>query len=160
MGIFGREPEGKPPEAPPPAARAVSAAAPDKEKDKDKTSSPAAALAKPGTCVIGAKTIIKGEISGDEDVVVDGTVEGQIHITRDLRVGGAGVVKATVEAQSIIVSGELIGDCQATARVEIQSTGRLTGNIRAPKIVIAEGALFRGNSDMSARKDDKKVSSL
>jgi cytoskeletal protein CcmA (bactofilin family) len=65
-----------------------------------------------------------------------------------------------VEAQSIIVSGELIGDCLATSRVEIQSTGRLTGNIRAPKIVIAEGAMFRGNSDMSARKDDKKVAVL
>ena len=48
-------------------------------------------------------------------------------ITRDLRVGANGSVKATVEAQSIIVSGELIGDCTAASRVEIQSTGRLTG---------------------------------
>jgi len=69
-------------------------------------------------------------------------------------------VKATVDAQSIIVSGELIGDSQASVRVEIQATGRLTANIRAPKIVIAEGAMFRGNSDMSARKDDKKVAAL
>ncbi|HUG55085.1 MAG TPA: polymer-forming cytoskeletal protein, partial [Vicinamibacteria bacterium] len=101
-----------------------------------------------------------GEITGDEDVVVDGNVEGQIRITRDLRVGAGGVVKATVEAQSIIVSGEVIGDCVASSRVEIQATGKLTGNIRAPKIVIAEGAMFRGNSDMSARKDDKKVAAL
>ena len=159
MGIFGREPEGKPPEAPTPARVA---SVPPFEREKDKPGSPVApaAPAKPGTCVIAAKTVIKGEISGDEDVMVEGTVEGQIKITRDLRVGAAGVVKATVEAQSIIVSGELVGDCQASVRVEIQSTGRLTGNIRAPKIVIAEGALFRGNSDMSARKDDKKISSL
>jgi cytoskeletal protein CcmA (bactofilin family) len=109
-----------------------------------------------GTCVIGAKTTIKGEIIGDEDVLVEGNVEGQIRVTRDLRVAPGGVVKATVEAQSLIVSGEIVGDCQATTRVEIQATGRLTGNIRAPKIVIAEGAMFRGNSDMTGRKEERK----
>jgi cytoskeletal protein CcmA (bactofilin family) len=155
MGIFGKEPDSKPADAPP-AARPTSGPAPEKER----AAAPATAPSKPGTCVIAAKTVVKGEITGDEDVVVDGNVEGQIRITRDLRVGAQGVVKATVEAQSIIVSGELIGDCLATSRVEIQSTGRLTGNIRAPKIVIAEGAMFRGNSDMSARKDDKKVAVL
>ena len=52
----------------------------------------------------------------------------------------------------VVVSGELIGDCHAAHRVEIQATGRLTGNIRAPRVVIAEGAVFKGNSDMTARK--------
>src|SRR3989304_4908220 len=47
------------------------------------------------------------------------------------------------------IKGEVAGDCNASARVEVQATGRLTGNIRAPRIVIAEGAMFRGNSDMS-----------
>ncbi len=155
MSIFGREPDSKPADAPS-AARPASGPAPEKER----TAAATAAASKPGTCLIAAKTVIKGEITGDEDVVVEGTVEGQIRITRDLRVGAQGVVKATVEAQSIIVSGELVGDCLASSRVEIQSTGRLTGNIRAPKIVIAEGAMFRGNSDMSARKDDKKVAVL
>jgi cytoskeletal protein CcmA (bactofilin family) len=157
MGIFGNS-DSKPPEAGPPPTRPTSA--PPEHKEKGSSPAPAAAAARPGTCVIAAKTVIKGEITGDEDIVVDGNVEGQIRITRDLRVGANGVVKATVEAQSIIVSGELIGDCQASVRVEIQATGRLTGNIRAPKIVIAEGAMFRGNSDMSARKDDKKVAGL
>ena len=156
MGIFGSS-DSKPPEAPPTAARPVS---PAPAAEKEKGVAPAPAPAKPGTCVIAAKTVIKGELTGDEDVIVEGNVDGQIRITRDLRVGANGVVKATVEAQSIIVSGELIGDCQASVRVEIQATGRLTGNIRAPKIVIAEGAMFRGNSDMSARKDDKKVAAL
>jgi cytoskeletal protein CcmA (bactofilin family) len=156
MGIFGKEPETKPAEPPPPT-RTPSLLSPDREKP---TPAAAAAASRPGTCVIAAKTVVKGEISGDEDIVVEGNVEGQIKITRDLRVGPGGVVKATVEAQSIIVSGEVTGDCQASVRVEIQSTGRLTGNIRAPKIVIAEGAMFRGNSDMSARKDDKKVAAL
>jgi len=161
MGIFGREPDAKPAEASPlarPASPPVVER--EKEKDRDRGAAAAVAVARPGTCVIAPKTVIKGEITGDEDIVVEGNVEGQIRISRDLRVGTGGVVKATVEAQSIIVSGELVGDCQASVRVEIQATGRLTGNIRAPKIVIAEGAMFRGNSDMSARKDDKKIAAL
>ncbi|MBN2370899.1 MAG: polymer-forming cytoskeletal protein [Vicinamibacteria bacterium] len=103
-------------------------------------------------CVVGAKTTVKGDLLGDEDVVIDGHVEGQIHISRDLRIGQSGSVKATVEAQSVVISGELIGDCTATNRIEIQASGKLTGNIRAPKIVIAEGAVFRGNSEMSTRR--------
>jgi cytoskeletal protein CcmA (bactofilin family) len=106
--------------------------------------------------VIGAKTTLRGEIVGDEDVLVEGTVEGQIKITRDLRVGASGTVRATVEAQSVVVAGEIVGDCQAGNRVEIQATGRLSGNIRAPRIVIAEGAMFKGNSDMSGRKEERK----
>jgi cytoskeletal protein CcmA (bactofilin family) len=111
----------------------------------------------PTLCVLGANTTIKGEILGDEDVVIEGTVEGQIRIGRELRVGQGGKVRATVSAASVVVSGELQGDCEAQTRVEIQATGRLIGNIRAPKIVIAEGAVFRGNSDMSGRKDDRRA---
>ena len=151
MSIFGKQPDAKPADpavpgrpAPPPPPSSAPAPA-----------NRAAGTA--GTCVIGAKTTVKGEIIGDEDVLVEGNVEGQIKVTRDLRVAPGGVVKATVEAQSLIVSGEIIGDCQASARVEIQASGRLTGNIRAPKIVIAEGAMFRGNSDMSTgRKEERK----
>jgi cytoskeletal protein CcmA (bactofilin family) len=157
MGIFGNS-DSKPPDAPSIPTRPASPAP--AEKESRGAPATAAVVSKPGTCIIASKTVIKGEITGDEDVIVEGNVEGQIRITRDLRVGASGVVKATVEAQSIIVSGELVGDCQASVRVEIQATGRLTGNIRAPKIVIAEGAMFRGNSDMSARKDDKKVAGL
>jgi cytoskeletal protein CcmA (bactofilin family) len=105
-------------------------------------------------CVIGAKTTIKGEISGDENIVVEGTVEGTIRVAHDLRIGPGGVVKATVSAQSVVVAGELLGDCHAVRRVEIESSGRMTGNIRAPRVVIVEGATFRGNSDMSPRRDE------
>ena len=145
MSIFGKPPDAKPAEPAAPG-RPQSPPAPP----------PAAPGGRPGMCVIGAKTTIKGEITGDEDLVIEGNVEGQIHITRDLRVAPGGVLKATVEAQSVSVSGEVVGDCQATTRVEILATGRLTGNIRAPKIVIAEGAMFRGNSDMTGRKEERK----
>jgi cytoskeletal protein CcmA (bactofilin family) len=103
--------------------------------------------------VVGAKTVVKGDITGDENVLVEGAVEGTIRISRDLRVGPGGRVKATVSAQSIVVAGEIAGDCQAAQRVHLEATGRLTGNIRAPRVVIVEGATFKGNSDMSPRGD-------
>jgi len=143
MSLFGK-PETKPAEPAPPPHR-PSAAAP-----------PPVARSNSSPCVIGPKIKIIGELSGDEDVLIEGQIEGEIRITRDLKVGAGGVVKAKVSAQSIIVSGEIVGDCEAVGRVELQSTGKLTGNIRAPKIVIAEGAMFRGNSDMSGKKDERK----
>jgi len=144
MGLFGKEPDGKPAPVIPPTHRPAPQHAPP----------PQAARAAGSACVIGAKTTVKGEITGDEDVLVEGAVEGQVRISRDLRVAASGSVRANVEANSVIVSGEVLGDCTAAVRVDIQSTGRLTGNIRAPKIVIAEGAVFRGNSDMSPRQGD------
>ncbi len=150
MGIFGKSPDVKPSDAVPARPAAQQSAAP--------ASAPAQAP-RPGTssvCVIGAKTLVKGEISGEEDVLIEGTVEGQVRVQREVRVGPGGVVKATLEAQSITVSGEVSGDCIAQTRVEIQASGRVTGNIRAPKIIIAEGAMFKGTSDMSPRRDERK----
>ena len=164
MSLFGKTPDSKdsnkpeaaatPGAAPPPKPAAFVPPPPVPTSGKS-VPAPAASTS---VCVIGAKTLIKGEISGDEDVLIEGKVEGQIRISRDVRVGATGVVKATIEAQSVVVSGEVVGDCSATGRVEIQASGKLTGNIRAPKIVIAEGALFKGNSDMSAgRKEPPKA---
>lgn len=148
MSLFGKPVESKPPatSAVPRPTATVTTIPTSGQPARSSTSSSASA------CVIGTKTTIKGDLVGDEDVVIDGHVEGQIRISRDLRIGQSGSVKASVEAQSVVISGELIGDCTATNRIEIQASGKLTGNIRAPKIVIAEGAMFKGNSDMSARR--------
>jgi cytoskeletal protein CcmA (bactofilin family) len=156
LGIFGKAPEQKPVGAPTSSApKAATSPAP---PSAGPAPAPGAGSSRSGSCVIGPKTHLKGEVGGDEDVVVEGVVEGQVRISRDLRVSPGGVVRASVEAQSVIVSGEVVGDCVASQRVEIQSTGRLTGNIRAPRIVIAEGALFKGTSDMTSRKDKAAVS--
>jgi cytoskeletal protein CcmA (bactofilin family) len=151
MGIFGKT-DDKPGQgapratAPAPSAAPAPAAAPARSPQAASSGSP---------CVIGAKTQIKGEVTGSENLVVEGMVEGTIRITGDLRVAPGGVVKATVSAQSVLVAGELVGDCHASQRAEIQASGRLTGNIRAPRVVIVEGATFRGNSDMSPGHGDK-----
>jgi cytoskeletal protein CcmA (bactofilin family) len=103
--------------------------------------------------VIGSKTRIKGDVTGDENVRVEGHVEGTIRITRDLQIGLSGSVKGTVTAQAVVIAGELLGDCHASQRVQLEATGRMNGNIRSPRVVIVEGATFRGNSDMSPRRE-------
>jgi cytoskeletal protein CcmA (bactofilin family) len=156
MSLFGKGPEPKPENTPAPPAPAKPQTPPPPAPAATISTGRVAApgpVASGSACVIGSKTTFKGEITGDEDILIEGRVEGQVRISRDLRVGPTGVVKATIDAQSVVVSGEVIGDCSAVSRVEIQASGKLTGNIRAPKIVIAEGAMFKGNSDMSARKD-------
>jgi cytoskeletal protein CcmA (bactofilin family) len=145
MGIFGKT-DAKPGEV---APRPPAAPHP-----------PAPAPARPAgnaACVVGAKTQFKGEITGTEPVLVEGLVEGTIRITGPLRVGPGGTVRATVSAQTVVIAGEVVGDCHATERIEIEAAGKLTGDIRAPRVVIVEGATFRGNSDMSARRDGEKA---
>jgi cytoskeletal protein CcmA (bactofilin family) len=154
MGIFGKT-DVKPAETAPRPAAPPAPAPPGPP-----ASAPARTAAVPAAstaCIIGAKTQFKGEITGAETVLVEGLVEGTIRISGDLRVGRGGTVKATVSAQSVVVAGELAGDCHAAQRVEIEASGRLTGNIRAPRVVIVEGATFRGNSDMSPRADGKQA---
>jgi len=153
MGIFGKNDSSRPPEPPPtrPVAPVLHASAPAAH-----AAPPVApAVQRSGPCVIGSKVQLKGELHGAEAVLVEGTVEGSIRLTAELRIAPGGTVKADVSAHTVVVAGEVVGDCQATERVVLESTDRLVGNIRAPRIVIAEGASFRGTSDMSARAGDK-----
>jgi cytoskeletal protein CcmA (bactofilin family) len=154
MGIFGKT-DSRPAEAPRPMTTATPVTPTPTPAAAPRAAQPAStgATSTGPACVIGSKTRIKGEITGDENVSVEGHVEGSIKITRDLHVGTGGSVRATVSAHSVVVAGELTGDCQATQRVQIEATGRMTGNIRAPRVVIVEGATFRGSSDMSARRE-------
>jgi cytoskeletal protein CcmA (bactofilin family) len=143
MGIFGKS-DPKPANSAPRPAPAVSAAPP-VTSPTPAAPSPAAA---PRASLIGARAVLKGEVLGDDDVVVEGVLEGSVRISRELRVAPGGRVSAEVHAASVVVSGELLGNCVASQRIEIQATGRLTGDIRAPRITIAEGAAFKGRSEM------------
>jgi cytoskeletal protein CcmA (bactofilin family) len=143
LGLFGKsdvKPETPAPRPAAPVAPTPAAA-----------STPVVPAASSKASVIAAKAIFKGEILGDEDVLVEGLVEGQVRISRELRVAPGGTVRATVSAQSLVVSGILVGDCTASGRIEIQATGHVTGDIRAPRIVVAEGASFKGRSETTGR---------
>jgi len=98
--------------------------------------------------VIGSTIIIEGEISGDEDLIIQGTVKGKIALKESLIVERSGVVEADIDTRNVEISGQVTGNIHSSERVEIKSEGRMTGDIKAPRILIADGAKFKGNVDM------------
>lgn len=100
----------------------------------------------------GPNVVIEGTVTGSEPVSIEGTVKGQINLQSDLRIGTQARVEATVHARNVVVEGKLTGDVSADARVELVASASVDGNIRAPKIIVAEGARFRGNVDMGSPK--------
>jgi cytoskeletal protein CcmA (bactofilin family) len=103
-----------------------------------------------GSSVIGPHIRVQGELLGDEDVLVEGRVEGKVLLAREFRIAPGGVVVADVHAATVVIAGQVTGDVSATERVEILPSGSLEGNIRAPKVAVGEGARFKGSVDMSA----------
>lgn len=101
--------------------------------------------------MIGTQIRISGELSGDEDMTIEGRVEGQINLRRNLTIGPSGNVAATIHAKTVVIAGKVNGDVSADEKVELVASGSLEGNIRAPKIVISEGAHFKGSVDMTAK---------
>jgi cytoskeletal protein CcmA (bactofilin family) len=100
---------------------------------------------------IGANVTIEGTLTGSEPIVIEGSVKGKINLTADLRVGTKARVDASVHAKNVTVEGRLTGDVSADDRVELVASATVDGNIKAPKIIVAEGAKFRGNVDMGSR---------
>src|SRR5579862_7940116 len=101
---------------------------------------------------IGKSVVIKGELSGSEDLYVDGQVEGSIALKgNSLTVGPNGQVKATVEAKGIVVQGKLEGNVQASDRVELRKTAVVTGDISTQRISIEEGAYLKGKVDIQGK---------
>jgi len=103
------------------------------------------------TGVIGKGIQIKGNLSGAGDIVVEGRVEGQIALKNTLTIEEAGEVQADVEVQSIVVNGRMAGNIEATDKVAISSTAQMVGDIRAPRVVIEDGARFKGSIEMDVK---------
>jgi len=116
-----------------------------------------AAIDKPPTprtgahTVIGSSIVIDGEISGDEDLVILGTVKGRIGLKESLFVESSGVIEADIETANVEVSGQVTGNISASEKVELKADCKVTGDIRAPRILIADGAIFKGNVDMDMK---------
>lgn len=101
---------------------------------------------------IGPNVVIDGTVTGSEPVLIEGTVRGKIHLGGELRIGGKGRVEATVHAKYVMIEGKLTGDVSADDKVELVASATVDGNIKAPKIIVAEGAQFRGSVDMGSAK--------
>ena len=105
-----------------------------------------------GMALIGRSVVINGELNGSEDLTIEGHVDGKVELREHtLTIGIDGRVKAHVFAKSVVVQGELIGNINASERVEIHENGSVDGDIIAPRVAIAEGAHFRGSIDMQRK---------
>ena len=95
---------------------------------------------------IGKSVIIKGELSGSEDLYLDGEVEGSIDLKQNsVTIGPNGRVKAKISAKNVVLEGKVEGNVFGTERVEIRGTAVVTGDLVTKRIVIAEGAFFKGS---------------
>lgn len=102
---------------------------------------------------IGKSISIKGDLSGNEDLVIEGKVEGKVDLPNNqLTIGANGQVKAEINAKGVIVIGRVSGNVHGTERIEIQATGVVEGDVAAPRLLVAEGAVVNGSITMSRKE--------
>ncbi len=108
---------------------------------------------------IGKSIVFKGELTGSEDLEVNGTVEGDVKLPDNtLTVGQTGHVKASVSAKSVQIIGKVRGDVTATERIEIEASGVVDGDLRAPRLLVQEGAVMNGTVEMTSAEASKGAS--
>lgn len=98
---------------------------------------------------IGRSITVRGEVTGDEDLLIQGRVEGTVDLKQNsVTVGPDGEVKADISGRVVTVEGSVEGNLRAEEQVVLRSTGRLQGDISAPRVTLEDGAYFRGGVDM------------
>ena len=110
----------------------------------------AAATAMGKTALIGTGIYVNGDISGSENLVIEGKVEGKIDLAgSQVQIGESGKVAADIIAKNVKVDGTLQGDVDGKERVVISKSGRVRGNITAPRVMLEDGAVFKGSIDIN-----------
>ena len=130
------------------------------------SSAPAAAAPSTGSsprggkmATIGQSVQIKGELTGQEDLVIDGRIEGKISLKgHQLTIGPNGRIEAEVHAKSVQINGEVTGNVIADDKVEISPSGSVQGDITAPRVALADGSSFKGSIDMGSKKESNSGS--
>ena len=98
--------------------------------------------------IIGSETIVSGNLEGDEDLTIEGRVEGSISLSKTLTVEVGGVVRADINVRNAVISGVLVGNVEAQESVHITEQGRVVGDISSPRVILVDGSSFKGNIDM------------
>ncbi|HEY4572798.1 MAG TPA: polymer-forming cytoskeletal protein [Thermoanaerobaculia bacterium] len=101
---------------------------------------------------IAAGTLLQGAVTGATELLVEGEIQGEVRVDAPVTVGVEGVVEGPIAAPVVRISGRVTGNVAATDRVEVAASGILEGDIAAPRIVIAEGAFFKGRVEMRGEK--------
>lgn len=116
---------------------------------KAPASAPAVATSSGKAAVLGATIRIKGDISGEENLVIEGNVEGSVSLaSHELTIGKNGKVHANITARTIRIDGEVNGDITGKEKVLVSSTSNIKGTIVTPKMTLEEGARFKGTIDI------------
>jgi len=160
MGIFNRGSRGNnPPDERPlggtgstPAPTSPPEGAGRPRRNQGQTESNATSKGTRGGTVanIGKSIIFKGELSGDEDLTIDGRVEGNVSLPgNELTIGANAQITAEVSAKAVQVVGKISGNITASERIEVHASGEVKGDIRAPKLLIQEGAVVNGAIQMT-----------
>ncbi len=108
--------------------------------------------------ILGPTLYFKGDLTAEEDLLIQGRVEGSITHTQRLTVGAQGTVKANIKAQLIVVEGTVDGDLMGDKSVFVKDTAKVRGNIYSPSVSIQEGANFSGAVDMDAKQSGQSRS--
>ncbi len=112
-----------------------------------------------GSTVIGKTVIIRGDLSGNEDLYIDGDIEGSITLTESrLTIGPNPRVRADITVRDVIVFSHLSGNVQATGRVDLRQSGSVSGDIFAGRLSIEESAILKGRVELKASTEVKRAS--
>jgi cytoskeletal protein CcmA (bactofilin family) len=106
--------------------------------------------------VVGKTLLIKGEINSDDEILIEGKIQGKINVKNRVIVGVNGNVEADIEAKEVIIKGKVTGNVKGGQRVEIVPAGVLHGNINSPRVVIAESGIFEGSIEMHSHEEKSK----
>jgi len=110
-----------------------------------------------GNSLLGKTMLIKGDLVSEEDMIIEGKLEGTLKAHKRVVVGKEGLVKADVEAAEIIIRGKIVGNVKGLNKVTIEPEGELIGNIIAQRVVLAEGSIFKGSIDMSMKGQSEEA---
>ena len=103
--------------------------------------------------VIGASITIRGDVTGEEDLVIQGRIEGKVDLAQhNVTVGTNGRIKANVAGRTVTVEGQVEGDLRAEEHIALRKTAKVRGNLAAPRVTIEDGASFLGSIDMERKE--------
>ena len=108
-----------------------------------------------GGATIGPSIKIKGDVTGDEDLLIQGRIEGKVNLGKhNVTIGADGHVKADVQGRTVVVEGQVEGDLNAKEQIVLRHSARVEGSISAPRVTLEDGAVFRGGIEMEAGAKD------
>ena len=115
----------------------------------------------PTVARLGKSLKFKGDLSGKEDLYIDGEIDGNVQLEDcDLTIGPNGTVKADIRARSVVILGRVKGNVQVSDRTEIRNTGNLEGDLVTARVIVEEQAVFRGSIDIVKPDDDRSASAV